>query len=177
MDYYVNGTAILEDGAKIGKNTKIWHWAHIRSSAVIGEDCNIGNWVYVDKGVSIGDRVKIQNSVSVFQGVRIEDDVFVGPSVAFTNDVYPRSWIWNEKRLAKTHVKKGASIGANATILAGITIGQYALIGAGSVVTKDVKDHELVYGNPAKHKGWVCKCGKISEGKQPKLECSHKDSP
>lgn len=174
MDFYKHPAAIVEEGSKIGSNTKIWPWAHVRSGASVGKDCNIGNCVYIDKDVVIGNKVKIQNSASVFCGVTLEDDVFIGPSVVFTNDLYPRSWIWNEKRLVKTQVKKGASIGANSTIIAGISIGQYSLVGAGSVVTADVKDHELVYGNPAKHKGWVCICGKSSSGEQPEKECTHK---
>lgn len=158
-DYFVHSTAIVEDGAIIGEGTKIWHFAHIRSGAKIGKYCNIGKDVYVDVDVQIGDRVKIQNGVSIYRGVKIEDDVFVGPHVTFTNDLYPRSFN-REWQIVPTLVKHGASIGANATIVCGITIGEYAMVGAGAVVTKDVPPHGLVLGNPARLKGFVCFCGR-----------------
>ncbi|MBI2079575.1 N-acetyltransferase, partial [Candidatus Micrarchaeota archaeon] len=140
----------------------------------IGEECNIGKGVYIDSGVVVGNGVKIQNFVSVFNGVVLGDDVFVGPSVTFTNDLYPRAWIWNQEKIAKTEVKKGASIGANATIIAGITIGEYAMVGAGAVVTKNVEPQQLVYGNPAKARGWVCKCGiNLGVKKPANFECNH----
>ena len=144
---------------EIGAGTKIWHFAHVREKAKIGKNCNIGKGVYIDTEVEIGDNVKIQNFVSVYKGVTIEDDVFIGPGVTFTNDLYPRSFIWNDDIIAHTKVKKGASIGAHATIIGGITIGEYALVGAGSVVTKDVVPFGLVYGNPARLAGFVCSCG------------------
>ena len=159
MDYFVHPTAEVDKRAKIGKETKIWHHAQIREFAEVGENCNIGKGAYIDKNVRIGNRVKIQNYVSVYQGVKIEDDVFIGPSVTFTNDKNPRAWLWDESRLCRTLVKKGASIGANATIICGVTIGRYAMVGAGAVVTKDVPPHGLVLGNPAKLVGFVCECG------------------
>ncbi|MDW8014381.1 MAG: acyltransferase [Archaeoglobaceae archaeon] len=158
LDYFIHPTAIVEE-AEIGAGTKIWHFAHIRSGAKIGKNCNIGKDVYIDVEVEIGNNVKIQNSVSVYRGVKIEDDVFIGPHVVFTNDLYPRAFNRNWE-VKKTIVKRGASIGANATIICGVTIGEYAMIGAGSVVTKDVSPFSLVYGNPAKIRGYVCYCGK-----------------
>jgi len=176
MDYYAHPTAIVEEGAGIGSGSRIWHFAHVRN-ARLGKNCTIGKGVYIDDGVAIGDNVKIQNFVSVYRGVVIADDVFVGPSVTFTNDLYPRAWIWNDKRLAKTAVGKGASIGANATIISGITIGEYAMVGAGAVVTKDVAPHQLVYGNPAKQHGWVCMCGKpLGDTKPVNQACTHLDN-
>ncbi len=152
-------TAVVEEGAVIGEGTRIWHFAHIRSGARIGKNCNIGKGVYVDVDVEIGDRVKIQNFVSVYRGVKIEDDVFLGPHATLTNDLYPRSF--NEDwKVVPTLIKRGASIGANATIICGVTIGEYAMVGAGAVVTKDVPPHALVYGNPARLKGFVCFCGR-----------------
>jgi len=160
--FYAHPTAIIES-ENIGDGTKIWHFAHIREGARIGKNCNIGKDVYIDKDVLIGNNVKIQNFVSVYKGVTIEDDVFVGPSVTFTNDLYPRAFIWEDEKIVPTLVKKGASIGANSVIVCGIEIGEYAMIGAGSVVTKDVIPHGLYYGNPAKLRGFICKCGKKVE--------------
>lgn len=156
---FISDTAIVDERARIGEGTKIWHHAQVREGAVIGRDCNIGKGVYVDLDVKIGDRVKVQNNVSIYHGVEIGDDVFIGPSVTFTNDKHPRAWLWDESRLCRTKVRKGASIGANATIVCGIEIGEYAMIGAGSVVTKDVPPHTLVLGNPGKIRGFVCECG------------------
>jgi acetyltransferase-like isoleucine patch superfamily enzyme len=151
------------ESKEIGDGTKIWHFAHVRDKARIGKNCNIGKSAYIDTGVNIGDNVKIQNFVSVYHGVKIEDDVFIGPSVTFTNDLYPRTFIWNEDKVGHTVIRKGASIGANATIVCGVTIGEYAMVGAGSVVTKDVPPFCLFYGNPAKSAGFVCYCGKKLE--------------
>lgn len=159
MDYFKHETAIVEEGAKIGKDTKIWHFAHVRGNAKIGSNCNIGKDAYIDNNAQIGNRVKIQNGVSVWNGVTIEDSVMVGPNACFTNDLYPRAEIWNEERIKKTLVKEGASIGANATIICGNEIGKYALIGAGSVVTKNIPAHAIVVGNPAKIIGYACTCG------------------
>ena len=151
--------AIIEKNVTIGENAQIWHFVHLRKGCIIGKNCKLGKDVYIDQKVVVGDNVKIQNFVSVYQGVRIEDDVFVGPAVTFTNDFFPRAWAWNEQKSTPTLIKKGASIGANATILCGIAIGEYAMVGAGSVVTKNVPPFTLVYGNPAKIKGVVCFCG------------------
>lgn len=155
-------TAIIDDGAIIGENTKIWHWTHIRENAKIGDNCIIGQCCYIDHDVIIGDNVKIQNSVSVYYGVTIEDNAFVGPNVTFINDKYPRSI--GKTGITPTLVKQGASIGANATILCGIELGEYCMIGAGAVVTKHVKAYALMQGNPAQFQTWVCKCGQTFEG-------------
>jgi len=157
--YFVHPTAVVEDGVIIGEGTRIWHFVHVRSGARIGKNCNIGKDVYIDKDAVVGNNVKIQNGVSVYRGVVLEDDVFVGPYAVFTNDLYPRSF--NEEwELVPTLVKKGASIGANATIVCGVTIGEYAMVGAGAVVTKNVPPHGLVIGNPARLVGFVCYCGR-----------------
>lgn len=164
-DIYIHPTAEISDKAEIGNGTKIWNQAQVREHAVIGENCVISKSVYIDKNVHIGDRVKIQNNVNVYHGVTVEDDVFLGPSMTFTNDLFPRAFN-NDWKVIETLVKKGASIGANTTVVCGITIGEYAMIGAGSTVTKDVPDHALVTGNPAKQIGWVCNCGyKLENGK------------
>jgi len=159
MKYFKHPTAVVES-EEIGEGTRIWHFAHIREKAKIGRNCNIGKCVYIDTGVEIGNNVKIQNFACIYRGVKIEDDVFIGPAVTFTNDLYPRAFIWSEEKIIPTLVKKGASIGANSTIICGITIGEYAMVGAGSVVTRDVPPFGLAYGNPARLKGFVCYCGK-----------------
>jgi len=159
-EFFVHPTAIVEEGVELGAGAKIWHHSHIRRGARIGANCNIGKNVYVDFDVSVGNGSKIQNNVSVYHGVTIGRDVFVGPSAVLTNDLMPRAAIWSDERLVKTLVEDGASIGANATIVCGITIGRYAMIGAGSVVTRDVPAYALVYGNPARIHGAVCECGK-----------------
>ncbi|MFT3932723.1 MAG: acyltransferase [Chitinophagaceae bacterium] len=159
MQYFVHPTAVIDENVSIGISTNIWHFSHIMPDARIGEACNLGQNVFVDVGVSIGDRVKIQNNVSVYKGVVIEDDVFVGPSVVFTNVINPRSFIDRKPEILSTIIKQGATIGANATIVCGVTIGEYAMIGAGSVVTKDVAPYMLMAGNPATCIGKVDKEG------------------
>jgi UDP-2-acetamido-3-amino-2,3-dideoxy-glucuronate N-acetyltransferase len=160
-DYFVHNTAVVDENVEIGKGTKIWHFSHILKGSKIGENCIIGQNVTIGPDVSIGNRCKIQNNVSIFKGVELEDDVFCGPSCVFTNVVNPRAFIERKQEFKKTLVKKGATIGANATIVCGITIGKYALIGAGSVITKDIPDYGLVYGNPGRLMGYVCKCGTV----------------
>ena len=154
-EYFAHPSAIIDDGCKVGEGTKIWHFSHIMPKAVIGKKCNIGQNVYIDNNVSIGDGVKIQNNVSVYSGVIVEDDAFLGPSMVFTNVNNPRSFIERKHEFKTTRVKRGASIGANATIVCGNTIGEYAFVGAGAVVTKDVLPYSLVIGNPARHNAWV----------------------
>ena len=157
--YFIHETAVIDKPSQIGKDTKIWHFSHIMRGAEIGNRCNIGQNVVVSPGVKIGNNVKIQNNVSVYEGVIIEDDVFCGPSMVFTNVVNPRSHISRKHEYKQTLVKKGASIGANATIICGNTIGRYSFVGAGAVVTKNVPDYALVLGNPARISGWMCRCG------------------
>ncbi len=169
--YYAHPTAIVESRV-IGEGTKIWHFAHVRQGAKIGKNCNIGKSVYIDIGAEIGSNVKIQNFVSVYKGVIIEDDVFVGPSATFTNDLYPRAFIWNEEHISATRICRGASIGANATLVCGITVGEYAMIGAGSVVAKDVPPFALMLGNPGQQRGYVCYCG--HRLKEDAVQCSNK---
>lgn len=157
--YYVHESSYIDEPSYIGEGTKIWHFSHIMKDSNIGINCNIGQNVVVSSGVTIGNNVKIQNNVSIYTGVVCEDDVFLGPSCVFTNVINPRSFIERKNEYRITIIKKGASIGANATIICGYTIGEYAFIGAGAVVTKDVADYALMMGNPAKLKGYVCKCG------------------
>jgi UDP-2-acetamido-3-amino-2,3-dideoxy-glucuronate N-acetyltransferase len=159
MNYFAHETAVIDEGCLIGQGTKIWHFCHIMSGCQIGERCNIGQNVVVSPGVVLGRNVKVQNNVSIYSGVVCEDDVFLGPSMVFTNIINPRSAVVRKGHYIPTIVKKGASIGANATIICGITIGEYAFIGAGAVVTKDVKPYSLVLGNPARHVGWMSEFG------------------
>ena len=156
---YVHPTAVVEKTAKIGEGSKVWHFVHVRKKAEIGEECVLGHSVYIGKAAKIGNRVKLQNRATVYQGVKIEDDVFVGPHVTFTNDPYPRSYSDNWQ-ITPTLVKNGASIGAGTVVICGTTIGEYAMIGAGSIVTKNTPPHALAYGNPAKIRGFVCRCGR-----------------
>jgi len=162
--YFAHETAIIDAGAKIGSGTKIWHWVHISSKATIGANCTIGQNVYVGNAI-IGNNVKIQNNVSVYDAVVLEDDVFCGPSMVFTNVINPRSHVPRKSEYQQTLVKHGATVGANAVIICGHTIGKYAMIGAGAVITKDVADYSVVVGNPGRRIGWVCECGvKLDRG-------------
>lgn len=157
--YYAHPTAVIDEGARIGTGTKIWHFSHIMPNCTIGENCNIGQNVVISPEVVLGKNVKVQNNVSIYTGVQCEDDVFLGPSMVFTNVTNPRSAVNRKSQYAKTVVKRGASIGANATIVCGHDIGQFAFIGAGSVVTKDVPAYALVIGNPARQTGWMSEYG------------------
>lgn len=158
-DYFAHETAVVDDGCEIGKGTKIWHFSHVMPNCVIGESCNIGQNVVISPNVILGKNVKIQNNVSIYTGVTCDDDVFLGPSMVFTNVVNPRSAVNRRGEYLKTHVGKGASIGANATIVCGHDIGEYAFIGAGAVVTKNIPAYSLWVGNPAKQLGWVSEYG------------------
>ena len=157
--YFAHETAVIDDGALIGDGTKIWHFSHIMSGSKIGEGCNLGQNVLVSSGVTLGRNVKVQNNVSIYTGVICEDDVFLGPSMVFTNIKNPRSAVVRKGQYERTLVKKGASIGANATIICGVTIGEYAFVGAGAVVTKDVPPYALLVGNPARQIGWMSEYG------------------
>ncbi|MFT4683539.1 MAG: UDP-2-acetamido-3-amino-2,3-dideoxy-glucuronate N-acetyltransferase [Patiriisocius sp.] len=158
-NYFVHESSYVDEPCQIGKGTKIWHFSHVMKNSVIGENCNIGQNVVVSSNVQLGNNVKIQNNVSVYTGVVCEDDVFLGPSMVFTNVINPRSSIIRKEEYMKTVVKKGASIGANATIVCGNNIGKYAFIGAGAVVTKEVPDYALMVGNPSKNIGWMSEFG------------------
>jgi len=178
----IHPTAEVEPGAEIGDGTRVWHHCHVRAGAKIGADCNLGYGVYVDAGVVIGDRCKLQNRVSVYHGVTIEDGVFVGPHVTFTNDKTPRAVAPDGAPLSDddwtvlpTLVQEGASIGAGSVILPGITIGRWAMVAAGSVVSRDVPDHALVAGNPARPAGYVCSCGRTLAKHGEALYCGHCD--
>ncbi|HEV8512864.1 MAG TPA: acyltransferase [Cyclobacteriaceae bacterium] len=170
--YFVHPTAVIDEGCEIGAGTKIWHFSHIMPNCKIGDNCNIGQNVVVSPEVVLGKNVKIQNNVSIYTGVICEDDVFLGPSMVFTNVMNPRSAVNRKNQYAKTVVKKGASIGANATIICGHDIGEYAFIGAGAVVTKDVPNYALVVGNPAKQTGWMSEYGhKLKFDKKGEAVC------
>jgi UDP-2-acetamido-3-amino-2,3-dideoxy-glucuronate N-acetyltransferase len=158
-DTFVHESAYVDEGAQIGAGTKIWHFCHVNKGAVIGERCSLGQNVVVMNDVRIGNNVKIQNNVSVYDAVELEDDVFCGPSMVFTNVINPRSHVPRKNEYQRTRVKRGASIGANATIVCGVTLGEYCFIGAGTVVTSDVADYALIVGVPGKRIGWMCYCG------------------
>jgi UDP-2-acetamido-3-amino-2,3-dideoxy-glucuronate N-acetyltransferase len=165
VEYFVHQSSYVDEGCEIGAGTRIWHFSHVMTGARIGRGCNIGQNVVISPQVVIGHNVKIQNNVSVYTGVVLEDDVFCGPSMVFTNVINPRSHVSRKHEYLATLVKRGASIGANATIICGHTIGAYAFIGAGAVVTRDVPDHALVTGNPGRVAGWMCECGaKLASG-------------
>ncbi len=169
-DYFAHPSAFVDDGSTIGDGTKIWHFSHIMSGARVGRRCNIGQNVVISPEVVIGDNVKIQNNVSVYTGVVLEDDVFCGPSMVFTNVVNPRSHVSRRDEYRQTRVGRGATLGANSTVVCGHAIGRYAFIGAGAVVTRDVPDYALVVGNPARLVGWMCECG-------VKLSAAHVTGP
>jgi len=174
MKYFAHETAIIDQPCEIGEGTKIWHFSHICSGVKMGDKCKLGQNVFVHNNVKIGNNCKIQNNVSVYGGVELEDYVFCGPSMVFTNILDPRCKYPQEtaNKYSKTLVKEGASLGANCTIVCGITIGKNAFVGAGAVVTKDVPDYALVYGNPAKIKGWICECGTKLLFEQSETKCS-----
>ena len=158
-NYFAHETAVIDEGCQIGEGTKIWHFSHVMTGALIGRKCNLGQNVVVSPGVVLGNNVKVQNNVSIYTGVICEDDVFLGPSMVFTNVINPRSAIVRRDQYQKTLVKKGASIGANATIICGVTLGEFSFVGAGAVVNKDVQPYSLVVGNPARHIGWMSEYG------------------
>jgi UDP-2-acetamido-3-amino-2,3-dideoxy-glucuronate N-acetyltransferase len=159
MEYFAHETVVIDEDCQIGKGTRIWHFSHIMTNCIIGTNCNIGQNVVVSPDVVLGNNVKVQNNVSIYTGVICEDEVFLGPSMVFTNVINPRSAVVRRDQYIKTLVKKGASIGANATIICGNTIGKYSFIGAGAVVTKDVKPYALIVGNPGKQVGWMSEFG------------------
>lgn len=170
--YYVHPTSVVDEGCRIGEGTKIWHFCHIMPGAVIGNNCNLGQNVMIASNVSLGNNVKVQNNVSIYEGVTCEDDVFLGPSVVLTNVINPRSAISRKNEYKTTLIKKGASIGANASIVCGHTIGEYAFIGAGAVVTKDVPPYALIVGNPGVQTGWMSEAGyKLVFDANNKAEC------
>lgn len=171
MNYFAHPTAVIDENVSIGDKSKIWHFSHVMNNSTIGQGCNIGQNVVVSPYVELGNNVKVQNNVSIYTGVECEDNVFLGPSMVFTNILNPRSAIIRKESYVKTLVKKGASIGANATIICGNTIGEYALIGAGTVVTKPVKPYALVVGNPGKQIGWVSEFGHRLEFVSGKATC------
>ncbi len=168
---FIHESAYVDDGARIGAGSKVWHFCHIMPGAVIGERCTLGQNVVVMNGTRIGDNVKIQNNVSVYEGVELEDDVFCGPSMVFTNVINPRSHVSRKDEYRRTLVQRGATIGANATVVCGTTIGRHAFVGAGAVVARDVPAYALVVGVPARHVGWVCRCGVKLEGTGANFRC------
>lgn len=157
--YFAHQSSFVDEGARVGAGTRIWHFCHIMEGALVGEGCNVGQNVFIDNNVAVGHRVKIQNNVSLYNGVVVEDDVFLGPSMVFTNVTNPRSFVERKSEFKPTFLRKGCTIGANATIVCGVEIGSYALVGAGSVVLKDVKPYALMVGNPARQIGWISKTG------------------
>lgn len=171
-DFYVHPSSVVDEGALIGKSTKIWHFCHVSPTARIGERCNIGQNVFIDNRVEVGNGVKIQNNVSLYNGVIVEDDAFLGPSMVFTNVINPRSFVERKTEFRPTYVRRGATIGANATIVCGVEIGAYALIGAGSVIIRDVPAHAMMVGNPARRIGWISRTGeKLDFGADGKAWC------
>lgn len=172
-EFFVHESAYVDAGAVVGKGSKIWHFCHVMPGAVIGEDCSLGQNVVVMPGTRLGRNVKVQNNVSIYEGVELEDDVFCGPSMVFTNVTNPRSHVSRKHEYKRTLVKRGASIGANATIVCGATLGEYSFIGAGAVVTKDVPAYAMVAGVPARRIGWMCRCGeKLPRAEGGVLRCT-----
>jgi UDP-2-acetamido-3-amino-2,3-dideoxy-glucuronate N-acetyltransferase len=172
MTVTIHPTAIVDEGAQIGDGSRVWHWVHICGSAKIGERCSFGQNVFVGNKVVIGNNVKIQNNVSVYDNVTLEDDVFCGPSMVFTNVYNPRSAVSRKDEYRDTLVKQGATLGANCTIVCGTTIGEFAFIGAGAVITRDVPPHALMVGVPARQRGWMCRCGVGLVGTEGLVQCS-----
>ena len=166
---FIHESAYVDEGAQIGADTKVWHFCHVLGGAVIGERCSLGQNVVVMNGVRIGNNVKIQNNVSVYEGVELSDDVFCGPSMVFTNVINPRSHVSRKNEYKKTPVGRGATIGANATIICGVTLGEYAFVGAGSVITHDVPPYALMVGVPARRIGWMCQCGERLSDRDPTI--------
>ena len=176
-DYFVHESSYVDEGAQIGRGTKIWHFSHVMPGAVIGERCNLGQNVVVMPGTRIGNNVKIQNNVSIYEGVELEDDVFCGPSCVFTNVLNPRSHVSRKHEYLPTRVRRGSSIGANATIVCGVTLGEFSFIGAGAVVTTDVPAYGLMVGVPARRVGWMCQCGErlqLAAGRASCAACGSK---
>jgi len=170
-DAFIHPSSFVDEGAVVGAGTKIWHFCHVMPGAVIGRRCNLGQNVVVMSGTRIGDNVKIQNNVSIYEGVELEDDVFCGPSCVFTNVLNPRSHVSRKREYRKTRVRRGATIGANATIICGVTLGAYAFVGAGAVVTSDVAPYALVVGLPARRVGWMCQCGERLHVERGRAAC------
>lgn len=165
---FVHPTAVVDAGATLGAETKVWHFVHVCGGATVGERCVFGQNVFIGPGVRVGDGVKVQNNVSLYAGVELEDDVFLGPSCVLTNVMHPRAHVERKSEFLPTRIRRGATVGANATIVCGTEVGAYAFVGAGSVVTRDVAPHALVYGTPARRAGWACRCGeKLPEGEAP----------
>jgi len=174
-NYFVHESSYVDQPCAIGSGTKVWHFSHVMKDSKIGENCNIGQNVVISPGVTIGNNVKIQNNVSIYTGCILEDDVFCGPSMVFTNVINPRSHVARKDEYRTTVVRRGASLGANCTVVCGTTIGRYAFVGAGSVVTRDIQDYALVYGNPARQHGWMCACGialEIGDASGSQASCS-----
>jgi UDP-2-acetamido-3-amino-2,3-dideoxy-glucuronate N-acetyltransferase len=171
VSYSVHPSALVEEGAEIGAGTRIWHFSHVRRGAQIGRDCSLGQNTYVAATVQIGDGCKIQNNVSIYDGVRLDDEVFVGPHTAFTNVDTPRAHISRQQSFVPTHIRSRASLGANSTIVCGVEIGPYAMVGAGAVVTRDVAAHALVVGVPARQMGWACRCGRTLVQAEERWSC------
>ena len=159
MDVQVHETAVIDDGAEIGAGTRVWHFVHVSAGATIGRDCVLGQNVFIDRDVLVGDRTRIQNNVAVYAGVEVAAEVFLGPSCVFTNVINPRAFVERKHEFRRTRVGRGATVGANATVVCGNELGEYCLVGAGAVVTRDVPAYALVVGNPARQVGWVCRCG------------------